>query len=429
MIPTKNKAPIRTMAEPNGKRATECSIPVYATALNAKLIPISKTKLIHRAPEIHKGKLAAYFSTQEEVELAKDCKYKLIGKFSHGRPSIEDIRSDFAARFALKGQERIGHYNSKHVFLDFNMEEDFLNIYSRKKILAMGALMHLVTWTIDFNPEEETPLTPVWILLPELKWHCYNWDALLRITSPLGTLLKIDKATELKSRPNFAKVLVEIDLTKQRRESVWVGIKNDEGKKCGGSYQAIEYEFVPEYCFKCKHQDHYEDECMALPKADRPPQRGHRRDWGFQTWASSDQLDIPNITRNASRPQALAQSSHGTQVQEQNVVTKTNIDELSKKAIAAPAKLATNSKTAKSMKRHKIQNGIRAKLTTHYEGAEHMVKHINATITAEQATSIPVKYSFQHLNQLQEDPKQPQISKRDQEALHDSFVAQHRPNN
>ncbi|MCD7459773.1 hypothetical protein HAX54_041936 [Datura stramonium] len=284
MIPMDYKAPTRTMAEPNGERATECSIPAYATALNAKLIPITKTKLIHWAPEFHKGKSAAYFTTQEEVEL------------------------------------------------------------------AMG-------------------------------------------------------------------------------ESVWVGIKYDEGKECGGSYQAIE-EFVPDYCFKCKHQDHYEDECMSLPKADRPPQRGHRRDRGFQTWASSDQLDIPNITRNVSRPQALAQSSHGTQIQ-------TNIDELSNKAIAAPAKLATNSKMAKFMKRHRIQNGIRAKLAKK-KVMQWRVKTVNSLAQQEELDQLKqlqdpiVGYQrtthYEGAENLKEDPKQPQIVKHDQ-ALHDSFGAQHRPNN
>ncbi|KAH0714762.1 hypothetical protein KY285_007591 [Solanum tuberosum] len=56
----------------------------------------------------------------------------------------------------------------------------------------------MVTWTLDFNPEEEKSLAPIWITLPSLKWHYFNWDALLPITSTIGTLLKIDKATNAK---------------------------------------------------------------------------------------------------------------------------------------------------------------------------------------------------------------------------------------
>nr|XP_009786204.1 PREDICTED: uncharacterized protein LOC104234350 [Nicotiana sylvestris] len=58
-----------------------------------------KTKLKFRPPELHKGKQAVFFSPQEEEELAKACRFTIVGKFSHGKPSLDDIRRDFAARY------------------------------------------------------------------------------------------------------------------------------------------------------------------------------------------------------------------------------------------------------------------------------------------------------------------------------------------
>ncbi|KAG5575787.1 hypothetical protein H5410_055921 [Solanum commersonii] len=81
----------------------------------------------------------------------------------------------------------------------------------------------------------------------------------MRITSTIGTLLKIDKATNAKIRPNSTKVMVDIDLVVQRKKSIWVGIKEEDGKEIGGFWQEIEYDFVPYYCFSCKHQGHIED--------------------------------------------------------------------------------------------------------------------------------------------------------------------------
>ncbi|MCD7463980.1 hypothetical protein HAX54_051866, partial [Datura stramonium] len=54
-------------------------------------------------------------------------------------------------------------------------------------------------------------------------------DALVRITAPLGNLLKIDKEMKIKSRPNFSKVLMEIYLVKIRRDSIWVGLLDEKG--------------------------------------------------------------------------------------------------------------------------------------------------------------------------------------------------------
>ncbi|KAG5575748.1 hypothetical protein H5410_055882 [Solanum commersonii] len=162
-----------------------------------------------KPPEIYKGKSAAFFTPQEEEESAKDCRFTIVGKFSHGKPAIDHIRRDFATRFPLKGY-----------------------------------LMRMVTWTLDFNPEEEKSLAPIWITLPSLKWHYFNWDALLQITSTIVTLLKIDKATNAKTRPNSAKVIIELDLAVQRRKSIWVGIKEEDGKEIGGFWQEIEYDFT-----------------------------------------------------------------------------------------------------------------------------------------------------------------------------------------
>lgn len=129
------------------------------------------------------------------------CRLTIIGKFSHGRALIEDIRRDFAARFPMRETIKIGHYNGKHIFISFTNEDDFKNIYFRDNLMILGSPMRVVRWTKDFNPNVETSLAPIWIHLPELPWHYFNWSALQRITSPIGTLLTVDKATHVKTEP------------------------------------------------------------------------------------------------------------------------------------------------------------------------------------------------------------------------------------
>lgn len=111
-------------------------------------------------------------------------------------------------------------------------------------------------------------LVPIWIHLPDLPWHYYNWSALQRIVSLNGTLLTIDKANDVKSRPNFAKVKVEVDLVVQLKFSVWAGIKEVGGTERGGFDQKIEQDYVPEYCFGCKHQGHSQERYLKLKNRD-----------------------------------------------------------------------------------------------------------------------------------------------------------------
>lgn len=74
--------------------------------------------------------------------------------------------------------------------------------------------MKLLTWKANFKPEAETTLAPVWINLPDLKWHFFEWDALCGIVAPIGVAIITDKATLSKSRPITVKIKVEIDITR-----------------------------------------------------------------------------------------------------------------------------------------------------------------------------------------------------------------------
>ncbi|KAG5631442.1 hypothetical protein H5410_003159 [Solanum commersonii] len=62
-----------------------------------------------------------------------------------------------------------------------------------------------------------------------------------------------------KTRGSVAKVRVQIDLTKERPQHVWLGFSKKDPNL--GKWQIIEYEDVPSYCIYCKHQGHMIGEC------------------------------------------------------------------------------------------------------------------------------------------------------------------------
>lgn len=78
-------------------------------------------------------------------------------------------------------------------------------------------------WSPDFDASKETSLAPIWVFLPKLNYHLFNWDYLKQILTQIGTPLKEDIATIITSRPNLAKVTVEVDLLKPMQKSVWFG--------------------------------------------------------------------------------------------------------------------------------------------------------------------------------------------------------------
>ncbi|KAK4737427.1 hypothetical protein R3W88_001124 [Solanum pinnatisectum] len=84
-------------------------------------------------------------------------------------------------------------------------------------------------------------------------------DIFTPLLSPIGKALYLDSATMQKTRGSVAKVRVQIDITKERPQHVWMGFSEKDPTL--GKWQIIEFEDVPSYCLYCKHQGHIIGEC------------------------------------------------------------------------------------------------------------------------------------------------------------------------
>ncbi|KAH0736788.1 hypothetical protein KY285_012495 [Solanum tuberosum] len=186
---------------------------------------------------------------------------------------MEVIRRSFIAQTQLTGGVKIVHFNSRHIYIDLDNEADHIAVWTKQKMFIAGHLMKLHVWTPTFKPAEETPIVPIWITLPELPWHCYYMDILTPLLSPIGKALYLDSATMQKTRGSVAKVRVQIDITKERPQHVWLGFSKKDPSL--GKWQIIEFEDVPPYCLYCKHQGHIIGEC---PLKERDEEIKKRKD-------------------------------------------------------------------------------------------------------------------------------------------------------
>ncbi|RYR16467.1 hypothetical protein Ahy_B04g073494 [Arachis hypogaea] len=93
-----------------------------------------------------------------------------------------------------------------------------------------------------------------WIRIPNLPIELYNHRFLWRVGLAIGTMLKIDRAMSIHSRGRFAKICIEIDLTKKLvpKISVFWSIFN------------IEYEDLHLICFKWSLYGHRSEQCSEL---------------------------------------------------------------------------------------------------------------------------------------------------------------------
>ncbi|XP_060211621.1 uncharacterized protein LOC132639155 [Lycium barbarum] len=197
--------------------------------------------------------------------MSNECRFTLVGKFIKTRPQIEKLRARFAEKITVKGKATIGVYDYRTVFLNFSMEEDFKAVWYKRSIEIDEQVMWLEKWTPEFKPDEDSPIVPVWVLLPGLPFHLHTWNYVKQVVAPIGTPLTMDAATKNRTRPSMAKVRVEVNLTKTKLTSIFVGTE-DENFPRKGFYQKIEYENVPKFCTHCRILGHSILQCRRVEK-------------------------------------------------------------------------------------------------------------------------------------------------------------------
>ncbi|KAI0527141.1 hypothetical protein KFK09_002739 [Dendrobium nobile] len=107
----------------------------------------------------------------------------------------------------------------------------------------------------DLDVGVESPVIPIWVAFPSLRPHLFAPRILHALASMFGRPLKVDNSTSVGSRPSLARVLVEIDITKDFPDKIWLGSENS------GYVQRVCFEEVPAYCVVCKRLGHFKGDC------------------------------------------------------------------------------------------------------------------------------------------------------------------------
>ncbi|KAH0658292.1 hypothetical protein KY285_026839 [Solanum tuberosum] len=190
-------------------------------------------------------------------------------------------------------------------------------------------------WSPNFDPNAETSIAPIWVLLPELKYHLFKWDYLKQILAQVGNPLKEDVATVIRSRPNLTKVRVEVDLLKPLPQSVWVGHEKQRGS-LKGHEQILTYEGVPSFCRTCNLQGHNITNCnVEAKKGNRTKEEGPQTDEG-----KTGQIVVQNHKETAQ--------GHNKEINRNKASTSQNVQYMDEEGFTKVTRNKNKTKTASS---------------------------------------------------------------------------------
>ncbi|KAL0926169.1 hypothetical protein M5K25_002374 [Dendrobium thyrsiflorum] len=202
--------------------------------------------------------IPAILVSDEDLKiLAEPYKLALVGKFSSRRPNMDEIRNFFHG-LKLLGSFSVSLLDARHIFINLSNELDYNRIFLKRSYYVRNFVMRILKWSTDFDIHAESPICPVWLSLPNLRMHFFDIKMLQAIGSLFGRPLQVDQPTANKTRPSVARILIEIDITKEYPEEIWLGSESN------GYSQKVIFDQFPVFCSHCKMHGHVVDNCFIL---------------------------------------------------------------------------------------------------------------------------------------------------------------------
>lgn len=200
----------------------------------------------------------------------------MLGRFP-GLKAFNEVRSSWGV------PSKYQFHKSGWMIFQFETEA------AREKVLADGPYSTFGTpWMLKKMPlffqfeEECFTSVPTWVKLPNLPLQLFGEEALSVLGSFIGKPIQTDHFTREMNKPDYARLLVEVDATKPLTRGITFKVPN--GKVI---QQEVVYEHEPQICSKCHTLGHDQENfkgpqqyqargrSKSRPKCDVPPREVH----------------------------------------------------------------------------------------------------------------------------------------------------------
>ncbi|XP_057793450.1 uncharacterized protein LOC131010072 [Salvia miltiorrhiza] len=140
--------------------------------------------------------------------------------------------------------------------LRFTTAEDKATAKGKAVWELSKGLLRLREWTRNFDPfKENSPLADVWVRIHYLPIEYWNPQVISGIGRYLGHPLKIDGASARRDFGQFARILVEIDMSQNLPSTLLI-----DGEDTSFHVEFV-FENLPLYCRRCKITGHSQETC------------------------------------------------------------------------------------------------------------------------------------------------------------------------
>ncbi|GLT67936.1 hypothetical protein SLA2020_402090 [Shorea laevis] len=196
----------------------------------------------------------AIFTKEEKEALWKPWRKAVIVKPLHYSVGYKVLCDRAKQLWSLSGTFHAIDLGFGSFLFRFSNRDDYKRVITEGPWQIGGYCVVVRRWHPNFRVDSDViEKINVWVRIPALPIWCYNDVGMQRVGEQLGKVLKMDYATKHAVRGKYAKVCVEIDLTKKLPGVVYV-----DGDSNG---YPVAYEGLDKICFECGWYGHRREEC------------------------------------------------------------------------------------------------------------------------------------------------------------------------
>lgn len=191
-------------------------------------------------------------STEEKIRLRKPWRHTLIVKVMGRQIGYNYLLRRIKTLWKPKACLELVAIENDYFIAKFASNDDYEFAKYEGPWLILDHYLIVKEWTPNFDPfAEHTEKILAWVRFPCLPIEYYDKTFLMKIGEKIGKPVKVDQATSLVSRGKFARICVEVDITKPLLAKF----------KIRQRVIKIEYEGIHLVCFKCGVYGHRKDAC------------------------------------------------------------------------------------------------------------------------------------------------------------------------
>lgn len=170
----------------------------------------------------------------------------LYGKFYGKTPSFNQVQTFLVTKWAEIGEVMISNLPSGFFLIRCAFHDVIQRLLLEGPWSINGIILQLSTWCPFFEPVFAKLNTAIiWVQLHNLPVKFWDGNTFESISGHLCNLLKIDDLTVSLSRSKYARVCIEIYLSKPLSKGFWIG--NDQCRV----FIIVLYERLPTFCYSC----------------------------------------------------------------------------------------------------------------------------------------------------------------------------------